>query len=639
MTSPQNFLVEHNPFFSNIASDPWKFSTPDVSTIYENHFNEITNSLEIFRNNLSDTQALLILGGAGSGKTHLLGRFFTYCSVKEHIALCATVDPILNTTTPMQHLMREITISLDKKIGSSFGYSQFYLIVSRMIISYLVEIIGKTKKIEKVENDYLPLFSSKNGEKSIADQLAPYVIEWFLQEHAELDRDLITALFHCCNKECSLIAKKWLIGENLNPGELSALGFNHMCNLESTAHQNVTTLGNLLAVCHLPIVICFDTIRSLVEEEQKQAFSYMLDTVIFDCPSTFPIISSRPDVWENSTPYLTERSREIIEKYMFTLDYCSEEEAKNLMSEYVRSKLPHESDPALSKAILNYFISQIEGVDLIGLFPRNIINCGNRVISGGKETSNVKEVLAQTFERIYTEMREQNEENLIDSVRLNEALKIYFSAQSFPASMIAFKPAADLVMQADERWAVIIHTGSESEIENCFKAGIEYVRNNQDSHCLLFIDADNLEVNSNRWKTDPFIAEFELLGGHIFHFSPLERSRLYALHALYNQIIEGIAIDEGGSMRDITAGEFYTFLQDTELFPPFITIQSSLEELVHQMLAKGETKGLDEIIAELREQNWILSPESFMRWCIAQQKQYFISITRNELHFNESIMR
>jgi hypothetical protein len=366
----------------------------------------------------------------------------------------------------------------------------------------------------------------------------------------------------------------------------------------------------------------------------------MLDTVIFDCPSTFPIVSSRPDIWENVAPYLTSRSQETIEKCTFTLDCCSEEEAKSLIEEYIHYKLPHESDPALSEAALNWFISEIEGVNLTDLSPRNIITCANRILSEGKETLNVEEVLTQTFERIYNEMTEEGAGKLVDPVRLNEALRIYFSAQSFPAPVVSFKPTADLIMQADEIWAVIIHTGSNSEIEKCLEAGIEYVRKHHDSHCLLFIDAGNFDVNANWLKIESLRAEFELTRGHIFHLSPLECVRMYALHRLHNHIVEGtLFVNEEESISEITIDEFYMFLRNTELFPPFISIQFSLEELVHQMIAEGERKTLDEIIAGLRAQNWIVSQESFLRWCMAQQKQYSISITRNEPHFTENIMR
>jgi len=637
MTSPQDFLVEHNPFLLNSASDPWSFFPPDISTIHESQFNEITKAVEQFRNNLSNPQALLILGDAGIGKTHLLGRLFTYWSAKEHITLCATVDPIFDATAPMQHLMREITLSLDKRIRSFPEYSQFHFIVSRMIITYLIGTVGKTKKVETAENDISSLFVARNGEKSIVDQLAPHVINWFLQKHFELDRNFITVLFQCCSEECSLTAKRWLMEDMLNPNEFSTQEFNHSSNLESTAHHNLTVLGNLLAACHLPIVVCFDTVRSFAGKEQNEAFSHMLDTLIFECPSALSIISSRPDVWKQIATYLTPRGKEIIEKYTLILDYCSEREAKDLIKEYMRNKLPPDSDPALSESALDWLVSQIEEVDLVDLSPRSIITSANRILlSDETEILTVEEVLAQAFERIYNEMIERHEEELVDPVRLNEALHIYFSAQSYPASMISFKPGTDLIIQTDDRWAVIIHTGGDHELEMCLKAGVEYVRKNRDLHCLLFIDADNFDLNGNWWKTNPLRNEFELLGGHIFHLAPLECVRMYALHTLNKQIFEGMLSANG---KEITIDEFYLFLQDTEFVPPFITIKSSLEGLIHQMLAEGETKNLDDIIAELRSQNWIISPESFMRWCIAQKDEYSISITRNKPHFSEYIAR
>ena len=70
-----------NPFHEVIVSDPWRAAAVDVPEIQKAVFDECLSGIEHVR--LSKrSAALLIHGGAGAGKTHLLSRLRAHLTLK-----------------------------------------------------------------------------------------------------------------------------------------------------------------------------------------------------------------------------------------------------------------------------------------------------------------------------------------------------------------------------------------------------------------------------------------------------------------------------------------------------------------------------------------------------------------------------
>ena len=510
MTSPQELLKEHNPFLSHTESNPWNILHPHISTIHKNHFNTIIKKLEIFRENPSNPQALLIQGSSGTGKTHLLGQIFKYCFAKENTSLCANIRiPILDTTAPMQHLLREIIINLNKNV--SLGYSQFHLIISRIIITYLTEELGRTKKITTVENDYSTFFTLQKGSGTIADQLAASLTKWFVPKHLELDKDLVSTLFLCCNYDpkVAAIGKKWLMGDKLMPDEIHTLGFDYLCNNEEIALQKLTALAHILTTYHLPLILSFDISSTNPGDEDEKALSHVLDTVIYDCPGLFPLISSEPEYWKDITTHLTPKSREIIEKNTLHLENCSKEESKTLIETYLHFGLPYESHPKESEDATNWFMTQIKGIELANLSPQNVISHANQILSESIHLSekgnkpipdddergiNYATLASTSYDREEWEYVIEHYETLSDQYKTAEIFfKIgdaYFKLKKYTKAEVAYSECLALdpsYPYANERFGIcLVHKREYDYAINYFKKSIEV--GSDDERALSYLD-------------------------------------------------------------------------------------------------------------------------------------------------------
>ena len=67
-------LLERNPFASSAAPNPWDNTSPDLDVLNRDVFDRIAQMMRDKRRAPESPMAGLVLGEAGSGKTHMLKR-------------------------------------------------------------------------------------------------------------------------------------------------------------------------------------------------------------------------------------------------------------------------------------------------------------------------------------------------------------------------------------------------------------------------------------------------------------------------------------------------------------------------------------------------------------------------------------
>ena len=111
-------LREKNPFASSASPLPWENVNPDLLQLSREASEEIEQLMRHKRREPSTPLAGLVLGEAGSGKTHMLTRILRRMRGNSRPAVFVAVKAFRDPETVTKHLLTEIFISL-KRIHSS----------------------------------------------------------------------------------------------------------------------------------------------------------------------------------------------------------------------------------------------------------------------------------------------------------------------------------------------------------------------------------------------------------------------------------------------------------------------------------------------------------------------------------------
>lgn len=218
-----------NPFLNQCAGIDLDESSPDAPGINAQAFEDCLRLIEDVRHG-HRSQALLLTGEAGSGKTHLLGRLQRSLDVRAGQGELSVFVPI-RMVTSARMLWRLIREHLAKAVLRSIRDKR------RLRLEVLRESAG---------------------------------------EMPEISRDLRIVLGCLLRGERSMDAGAWLKGQELPSAALEALG------LAATAEdeqQDATSRRVVMEICNaiapVPVVFCFDQIESIQGYSgDKDSFRY-----------------------------------------------------------------------------------------------------------------------------------------------------------------------------------------------------------------------------------------------------------------------------------------------------------------------------------------------------------------------------
>ena len=107
-------LRENNPFSSPASPLPWNNMNPDLQNLNRETSDEIEQLIRQKRLKPAVPLGGLILGEAGSGKTHMLTRILRKLRGNAQLAVFVAVRAFTDPDSVTQHLLSEIFISLKR---------------------------------------------------------------------------------------------------------------------------------------------------------------------------------------------------------------------------------------------------------------------------------------------------------------------------------------------------------------------------------------------------------------------------------------------------------------------------------------------------------------------------------------------
>ena len=131
MTTPQELLREHNPFYSSSAGNPWEDVYPDVTSINREAFEGVFRLVRHKAEHPRDGCGGLVLGEAGAGKSHLLKRLLPAARGMDNPAAFTYVRPILDPDAPMRYLLREIVVNLREELDKEQAWTRLDTLLGR----------------------------------------------------------------------------------------------------------------------------------------------------------------------------------------------------------------------------------------------------------------------------------------------------------------------------------------------------------------------------------------------------------------------------------------------------------------------------------------------------------------------------
>ena len=242
-----------NPFRDLIVSDPWR-EPVDVPEIQQDVFDECLVGLEHVRGQ-QRSAALLIHGGAGAGKTHLLSRLRLHLTLKAPTATdrdeCLFVWVRLQSSPRMiwRHVRRTLVEDWFRPVrGQS---TQF----ERILFHRLAEIRIANGDLEPW-HEYM-LDSDPAGLENLLEQIA---------DSLNLDRNTTIAFKHLAFKRHRRDLRAWLGGDSLPEEALANLGLSQDEGTDEEREydaRRVTLMLCRLAGNGLPILLSLDQIEAL----------------------------------------------------------------------------------------------------------------------------------------------------------------------------------------------------------------------------------------------------------------------------------------------------------------------------------------------------------------------------------------
>jgi len=221
LTSPQELLKQNNPFQTVAVSsrEIWNPSYPDVESIHKDAFNLITQVVQKKQAQSTMPLAVLVLGEAGTGKTHLLVRIAKYCSEENKGCSLVNIKPIYGIS-PMRWLMQGIFTDLFTELEKRPNDPLFQRLLSEVLSDFLLTHGGE-KKVDAVLRDF---FTYHEVERENVDDLSKQVIDWLTERDILLNRQFLQVLFQINNKFRRSAAIRWLIGRTLDASDAEMLG-------------------------------------------------------------------------------------------------------------------------------------------------------------------------------------------------------------------------------------------------------------------------------------------------------------------------------------------------------------------------------------------------------------------------------
>ncbi len=582
----QDQLRENNPFTSASSPMPFGNTTPDIEQIARSASEEIEHLIRQKRRNPSLPISGLVIGGAGTGKTHMLTRILRKIRKNSWSVIFVTVRAFTNPKKVMQELWSEIIVSMNKV--HSDGRSQFDVVIQGMIDSYY----------EKRENDGF------SNIESIDRKI------YLKRDMPDINRTFLKCLIlysEADDEGTKYEITEWL-REGLDDEDSERLGLPlrdiysmEEAECESTAKNFITSLGIVLSYSHVPMIICFDEIDSIRDNTLITAWGDAVGFIMNHIEGILPLCFIKWETWDIFRHILNPSITQRLQNNTIKLDSnCSISQARRIIHDRIAAAF---TDGVEEK--YQWLISRMNDFLVPGLSPRIVIELANRTV---RTDIKPEDCIQEIYDEDYIKIQSAPSAWPPNADYLLLALEVFLSSfENFSVSKRTYKYIKLVGAYGNKKLAFMVITAKgHTTVSAALKSGISFMKKYPGSECF-YITED--QTHKKTWKqANENLHEFEAQGGHTVMLDKESRISWYALAALINRIDNGdVNLYTSSTPRTATRNDIKDFVRTLKLIdtktikniepsPPSITYSEEKEtgkiETIDDALVKDTLKNI-----------------------------------------------
>ena len=339
----------HNPFSSSRVDDPFQ-DHPDYKEIYKTEFNRLKAILaEIKTDSNYQSKGVLIIGEAGTGKTHLIMRIAKELLQRNRLLFIRQPN---NADTVLSHTYARILESFFQPVPGR-NRSQIELLIAHSFTNILssIERVTNTqqgkKLISDLQNDSLSLFNRLGTEETIRhrknwDIIERNILEWWTKKYSISDysHTLLQGLIKFCRyskPDYKTLVRRWLAGNELTVEEAEKIGlknWNEDLSREEFALEAIKVFANLSTLDE-PLIIVFDQLEGLGLIQNKNilsSFGSAIKEIITHIPNSLIILNLFPNRWQKFQQYFDEAVTDRLRQNIVSLNRPNEEQLKQILA-------------------------------------------------------------------------------------------------------------------------------------------------------------------------------------------------------------------------------------------------------------------------------------------------------------------
>lgn len=364
------------PFFDRVTS-PWH-SVPDLEAYNQHAYKRIWRAVRDLSRSRSterypSSKGILVLGEAGTGKTHLLMRVAQNLAQSNHILFIHKPN---NEEAVAQHVWANVVSSLARTLPLSDRSQLDDLLAhvfSRVLIPEFEEDIRagkdadqKRRWVTKLKKDPYNLFNMLGeGERrqENMEKIRRRTLRFLLSDNPGADQTVVHVLITYCfvaREDRKRLLLNWLAGQDLDAADAQALGLPQSWvtldensgndavwqQREEQALRAIATVG-ILSTYYQPLILAFDQLEGLRDKHRLTDNWGDVVREIFDRAPNFVIVTCIfPSLWKSwFDPTLGPGARDRVAQQTVTLEtfgpqHAYEMLATHLHSSFVKHRLP-----------------------------------------------------------------------------------------------------------------------------------------------------------------------------------------------------------------------------------------------------------------------------------------------------------
>jgi hypothetical protein len=350
---PQLNQSQENPFSSNRVDNPFQ-NHLDLSNIYHEEFDYLCSILdEIKKDPNKQSRGGVIIGEAGSGKTHLIMRM---AKAKLKTNRLLYIRHPNNPEAINHHIYSRILESFAHKVSlQNTQRTQFDLLLAQSFTKILQlkasqeDSMTLNKIIKVLEKDSLSLFERLGAEGTETNRknwqfIETRITQWWEKEYSSggyapnILKGIIKFCMYKDNPTGGIkykdLIRRWLAGSELEKDIIEKIGLNNWSeniSKEEFALEAMRLFGQLSTLDE-PLIIVFDQLESLINNPVLLInFGSALREILTHVPNSLIIVNLFPDRWQKFQEYFDASTTDRLSQHLITLKRPSNQDLLEML--------------------------------------------------------------------------------------------------------------------------------------------------------------------------------------------------------------------------------------------------------------------------------------------------------------------